>query len=573
MDICPNALFNKLVEDLSRFEEFDKLPLPSPDATYHEVAADALRRSLLKKYVSRIDKKADARALEKFLETDLRCSQWREAPGDTRDEILLGEFRRAVYDFWYEKQITPLVTHAFDVLDHARMGPGSSYLVQETNLYSKLFSSTLSVSNPQLYVTYKAYISDSETWYNAEVRRIEEFGVFKYAPSSKLGFVPKNDQISRTICTEPSLNMFFQLGLGQIISRRLTKIFGIDLSRQPRKNRELARHASLKDDMATIDLSSASDSISLGMVRATFPPSFVRWLELLRSRTMILPGREEPHELSVVSTMGNGFTFPLETMIFSCVVLSAFRFHGLRPCNPYGNALGNWACFGDDIIVPREIADTTVRLLGLLGFQVNTEKSFFQGPFRESCGGDFYKGSPVRGVYIKSLKTPADLNQAVNLLNLWTARTGIALPRTVRYLLKRMHVHPVPVDSPIAAGVRMPLEWALGSKLLSWNRNGSVRYRGLFPSQKRLQVGRPRPGNRRQIIENPDGLLICILAGVVTQGEYIITRVNGQVQYSTKQRVCPNWDALATWPRIPDNENTEVTDFARFKWAYEVNKL
>jgi hypothetical protein len=49
--------------------------------------------------------------------------------------------------------------------------------------------------------------------------------------SSKVRVVPKNAKTDRTICIEPDLNIFVQLGIGAVIRERL-KAYGLDLNTQ-----------------------------------------------------------------------------------------------------------------------------------------------------------------------------------------------------------------------------------------------------------------------------------------------------------------------------------------------------
>ena len=87
--------------------------------------------------------------------------------------------------------------------------------------------------------------------------------------------------------------------------------------------------------------------------------------------------------------MGNGFTFPLESLIFFALAHSV--------CKP-GETV---SVYGDDIIVPTHRYEALVQLLTATGFLVNTDKSFSTGPFRESCGHDYLSGINIRPCYIK----------------------------------------------------------------------------------------------------------------------------------------------------------------------------
>lgn len=205
--------------------------------------------------------------------------------------------------------------------------------------------------------------------------------------------VPKTFKINRPIGIQPSLNLYFQLGLGEWFKRRLHSKWGIDLRNQER-NRLLARIGSRDGNFATIDLSSASDTISSEVVEFLFHDTPV--LEYMKKlRVQYTSFDNFSHLNQKFSSMGNGFTFELETIIFASIVR-----HSMLACGVVTTEF-NHSVYGDDIIIPVECYDYVVEMLEFFGFSVNKEKSFRDGPFRESCGSDFYNGYPVRSLYSK----------------------------------------------------------------------------------------------------------------------------------------------------------------------------
>lgn len=230
--------------------------------------------------------------------------------------------------------------------------------------------------------------------------------VINIVPGNRITFVPKNALTDRSIAIEPALNLYLQLGVDGYIRRRL-KRWGIDLDSQE-KNRELARLGSrdweLTNSFVTLDLASASDTISLEICRLLLPPVWYDYFLKLRSPCGELDGEIISYEK--ISSMGNGFTFALETAIFASLVYGARKVR-LRESN-----LNDAAVYGDDIIVTKDVSQLVVKLLNLSGFQVNETKSHFCGPFRESCGADWFAGKPVRPVYFTTLPT--------NVMELWT---------------------------------------------------------------------------------------------------------------------------------------------------------
>lgn len=201
--------------------------------------------------------------------------------------------------------------------------------------------------------------------------------------------VPKTSRTRRGCAKEPSLNGFYQLGLGRVLKARL-KRKGIDLSGGQGVHRQVACAASISGDFVTIDLSSASDTVCTNLVKLVLPHRWHSVLDSLRSPYTKIEGKWV--RLEKFSSMGNGFTFELETTLFSAICMACMR----------GSALPgkNLFVYGDDIIVPKEFSDDVISALKFFGFTPNLKKTFTEGVFRESCGGDFFDGVSVRAHYL-----------------------------------------------------------------------------------------------------------------------------------------------------------------------------
>lgn len=226
----------------------------------------------------------------------------------------------------------------------------------------------------------------SPRWAN---RLIEE-GFPLFEPGNKVVTVPKSSKIDRVIAIEPGLNLWFQKGVGAVMKRRLRK-WGIDLTDQ-RVNQEFARISSSRGHLATVDFSSASDSIATEVVKEVFPP---QWLELLRrlrcERGYVVDG--ESYTWEKFSSMGNGFTFEVETLIFFALAKAV--------ADQEGVSSKDVSIYGDDVIIPVSIYDAFRRAAELCGFTLNSSKSYASGPFRESCGAHWYDGFDFKPVYLK----------------------------------------------------------------------------------------------------------------------------------------------------------------------------
>lgn len=225
------------------------------------------------------------------------------------------------------------------------------------------------------------------------------------ARGNTVTFVPKSAKTDRPIAVEPRWNMFFQKGLGRFLRNRL-KHFGVNLDFQG-LNQALAIYSSRTGKYATIDLASASDTVSREVVEALLPPQWLTIFAALRSNYFCLDGSWVAYEKW--SSMGNGYTFELESLLFWAL------------CSSIDDDI---AVYGDDLVVPVKSYDAIVRLLELCGFKVNTEKSFSSGYFRESCGQDAFDGVDVTPIYWKESLDDQGALTLVNQITVLATRLG-----------------------------------------------------------------------------------------------------------------------------------------------------
>lgn len=221
-----------------------------------------------------------------------------------------------------------------------------------------------------------------------------------------VSYVPKTAKTFRSIAVEPLGNSWLQKGTDIVLRELLHQKWGIDLRDQSR-NQRMAQEGSYRfqeDPYCTIDLSSASDSISIELCRWLLPPDWFAFLCRIRSPAYKEGDKIVPYRKFV--SMGNGFCFPLQTILFAAA------------CRASGAALGDFTVYGDDIIVRRSVFPTVVKLLGEMGFRINRDKTFSEGLFRESCGADFYDGVDVRPVVLdKQLDSLESLFALCNVSN------------------------------------------------------------------------------------------------------------------------------------------------------------
>ena len=250
--------------------------------------------------------------------------------------------------------------------------------------------------------------------------------------------VPKKTEIDRCCAKEPDLNLALQRSIGLYMRSQLLTV-GITLSDQTR-NQRLALRGSRYDNLATIDLSSASDSIATSLVKFLLPPDWFHVLDALRSKQGVLPNGDTLL-WEKFSSMGNGFTFELESMIFYCLTKATLDYE--RSCGL--RSIGTISVYGDDIICPTVVSDNVIAVLSGCGFSANLDKTFTRGPFRESCGKHYYNGIDVTPIYIKSdLDDIFRLIWFVNRLRRWSYCAELASCDDSFYGLWRYYARLVP---------------------------------------------------------------------------------------------------------------------------------
>lgn len=307
-------------------------------------------------------------------------------------------------------------------------GPGANTNVQGRTACPRVKLSAPLVCSSNLSPTVGSFLEEVPIWAQLHDLKLSEdsFIVDVTVAPGKVDFVPKNSKTDRTIVVEPLLNAFFQKGYGSYIRSRLLR-YGIDLTDQSR-NQQLALQGSVSGDLATVDLSMASDCLSQELVHSLLPYDWAVELDRLRTGTVKLPRQvteeliaemnfsdymrvDQPYTMQKFSSMGNGFTFELESLIFYALACAVVDYLG-------GDR--TVSVYGDDIIVPVGALDLLTETLTYCGFSLNKEKSYGFGPFRESCGADYLHGFDIRPFYVKTLVSERTLYTMHN----WMVRHG-----------------------------------------------------------------------------------------------------------------------------------------------------
>jgi hypothetical protein len=248
---------------------------------------------------------------------------------------------------------------------------------------------------------YSDYFFLNYTHLSDELQLLEEAEVS--FPQARICLVPKDARGPRVISCEPAELMFIQQGLMRklydVIERHPLTTGRVNFLDQS-INRSLAREASITDELATIDLSDASDRVSLDLVRRVFPSDWVEALEACRSESTRIEATGEVVILNKFAPMGSACCFPVEALVFWACAEAAIQLNSGSYRTKYDREF-TAVVYGDDIIIASNFAEAVIHGLESIGLLVNRDKCYVKGPFRESCGGDFYLGVEVTPVRLR----------------------------------------------------------------------------------------------------------------------------------------------------------------------------
>lgn len=393
-------------------------------------------------------------ATEKYWAAERACALTnRRLISVDRDPLFEGEMARIIHRAWY--WINKVVGEGPSVEDFfsgANWGPGVTQCLKGKDAtgydkYQKERSATERLwrfVGPQWKHQYPNWgIGDCE-----------------YSNAIDVMFVPKNAKTHRVIGVEPGLNVWFQKSLGTWLRRRL-RTFGVDLDRGQELHNRLALAASLNGEAVTVDFSSASDHIAQECVRLLFSGSSgairtLKLLELCRTPLAKLDGKL--FALEKFSSMGNGFTFELQTLIFWSLA----------------RAVGDFASvYGDDVIIPKTSYPAFSAACGFLGLKINESKTCIEGYFRESCGGHYYCGTDCKPYYFRELITNATKYKIANGVRLLAARLNClgsrARMRKTWYRLYKSVPAALRFSQPLNRASFEPSSYTDGAFILDWN--------------------------------------------------------------------------------------------------------
>ena len=420
-----NEKFLQLLSDLIGIQPVGELGRDTPlDFTSLEAArGSVLMRELYSKYDD--GKPSDEKSKttwDRFHEAEVQCLKTNQSFYEiaNRDPFWVG-VRRRLWD----------ALGKFDWDEAAKgfaFGPGATTRLTRRESFAAYKYSGIPESTSGNAVLATCAIRSVPLWNQSVQTSAEEQGVIglvSVVPGNSVIAVPKNYKTDRTIAKEPCMNIYVQKGIGRMIRHRLNRV-GVDLNDQTR-NQRAAQKGSLTGELATVDLTMASDTLSYEVVSWLLPNDWWFALEQSRSPVGVLPtGTQVKYQK--FSSMGNGYTFELESLIFWGVCQQV--------CNSNINETDSSVCvYGDDLIVPSVHYEALVERLSQAGFTPNMKKSFASGPYRESCGKHYFNGSDVTPFYVR--KPVAELDRLFllhNNVHRWGNRTDIDVSALLKQL-------------------------------------------------------------------------------------------------------------------------------------------
>lgn len=361
------------------------------------------------------------------------------------------------------------------ILQAAHHGSGSTTDVSGRSVHYMVKHKSLACTPLATELAAQALVNDKAVWleigmdptysYNEDaregfVRIMREELNKQLVTGDKLSFIHKGIDSLRSIGVQPTCNVLLQLGADTTMKNDLKDYAGIDLADQS-WNQHLARKGSEDwesiEPFCTLDKSNASNSIARLIPTFFFPGEWAKFFQKTRTPSYTPPaffgkGSEEiPYQM--YAGMGNGTTFTVETALFAAFCYATSHHTDIESFVKDKE----YAVYGDDVVLKRSHARRYITLATYFGFSFNSSKTFLDGPFRESCGADYWSGIDVRPAYVKSSDTELDELSLIGVHNTLVDHPTFPLqvaPERMRELFrKRIHFN-IPTDPAGGNGFR-----------------------------------------------------------------------------------------------------------------------
>jgi len=261
---------------------------------------------------------------------------------------------------------------------------------------------------------------------------------------AKITAVPKDSRGPRLICVHPSESIWLQLGQSDVLCKAIEShplSRGRVSFRDQTLNGTLALQSSSDRAFCTIDLKEASDRVDCELVRYLFGNYQYDLLSCSRASSYIgLDG--VLRVMNKWAPMGNGLTFPVESLVFFALATAGIK------CR-YGVNCNDVYVFGDDIIIPNHYFDGVCSAFTRAGLIINSSKTFRRGFFRESCGVEAFKGHDVTPIRVKKGVRNVSITDGVSLCSLAMRLRKQGYYRTSAYIYAQVAKRngPLPISN------------------------------------------------------------------------------------------------------------------------------
>jgi len=375
--------------------------------------------------------------VEKAMSDYVMCEQEVRASDTVLSESDLSDFER-ISQMLYARVFSEVDREIYNVELVPKHGPGATVdrLIGNEKYRLRTWTSRLEEVFPAM-----DYLFPNPSYYFDEIDAVDFLEPGAEMPV-KVITVPKTQKSPRIIAIEPAAMQYAQQSILEAIVPRLesdsllSKMIGFS-DQEP--NQLDAQKGSLYGDLATLDLSEASDRVSNQLVRAMLRhhPHLHKGVDACRSRRARVPGHGVIR-LAKFASMGSALCFPFEAMVFLTIIILGIekerRIHFDR--HTIKSFADQVRVYGDDLIVPVDCVHSVINSLELFGARVGADKSYWTGRFRESCGKEFYEGHDVSIVKVRR-EFPVsrkNVQEVISLVSLRNQLYKAGYWRTVKWL-------------------------------------------------------------------------------------------------------------------------------------------
>lgn len=375
----------------------------------------------------------ERRAIDGFISTERQLKEL----GDRLDQADYLAYHRVSRLLWSDV-LTRVDLKVYDGELLPRHGPGSTADGLRGNAK---FTQRVWTERLERYFPAIDYLFSAQDVYFENIDRVTWLSPGAELPVKVIS-VPKTQKTPRIIAIEPTCMQYAQQALREVLYEEIERgdaqsAFVGFTHQEP--NQQMAQEGSLTRELATLDLSEASDRVSLSLVETMLSdhPHLHEAVMACRSTKAEVPNHGVV-PLVKFASMGSALCFPIEAMVFTTVVFLGIQQALNRPLTrrDISSFRGRVRVYGDDIIVPAHYARAVVESLEHFGFRVNTSKSFWASAFRESCGKEYFDGHDVTVVRCRSFapESRSDVSELVSWVDMRNQFYKAGLWSTARLL-------------------------------------------------------------------------------------------------------------------------------------------